>query len=160
MKRWIGYASGVALLIVGSFVAHYNILLMGECERPNEVRTSRIRGQVVGKRLYTLQYRWLRRLFIPQGTKLSLSRQLPHTEYEGNVILHREPMGIRTIGPSGQFDFGYLPPATYDLSVKHPDEDTFLTEVTLAPEATSAEMLIDASPAYYCGCCGWQVEVR
>src|SRR5579872_2834923 len=51
---------------------------------------TRFRGQVVGKNLWILQYRWLRRRFEAVGATLSLVRTLPLTEYKSNVVRHGE----------------------------------------------------------------------
>ena len=116
------------------------------------------RGQVVGKQLWPVQYRWLRRRFKAVGTSLSVVRELPSTEYQGNIVFHGERMGEIVIGKSGAFDFGNLTPGAYDLKVTYPGEDAVGFGFVIDPSAPNTNVLIDASPAYYCNCCGWNFE--
>jgi hypothetical protein len=125
---------------------------------PTRPHLARFRGQVVGKNLWILQYRWLRRRFKAVGTTLSLVRDLPSTEYEGNVVRHGEKVGNVVIDHSGRFDFGDLPPGEYDLTVTYPGEDAVGFGFIINPSAHRTDVLIDASPAYYCNCCGWNFE--
>jgi len=81
-----------------------------------------LRGEVVGKNLSIVQYRWLRRRFRAVDTTLSLVRDLPSTEYQGNVVRHDERAGDVVIDKSGGFDFGDLMPGEYDLLVTYPGE--------------------------------------
>jgi hypothetical protein len=120
----------------------------------------RFRGQVVGKNLWIIQYRWLRRRFIAAGTTLSLFRELPSTEYQGNVIQHEEAAGEVVIGKSGRFDFGDLASGKYELKLTSPGEDAVAFGFVIDPSGRSGDVLIDASPAYYCLCCGWNFEPR
>jgi hypothetical protein len=120
----------------------------------------RFRGKVVGKNLWIIQYRWLRRRFDAVGTKLSLIRDLPSTEYQGNVILQGEAVGDVVTDKSGRFDFGSRRPGKYELHVTFPGEDTVGFGFVIDPSARSSDVLIDASPAYYCNCCGWNFEPR
>jgi hypothetical protein len=151
------------------FTCHYFLLwkpsVQGKCEgltvnRPASVRPhlARFRGQVVGKNLWILQYRWLRRRFKAVGTTLSLVRDLPSTEYKGNVVRHGERVGDVVIDNSGRFDFGDLPTGEYDLTVTFPGEDAVGFGFIIDRSALSTDVLIDASPAYYCNCCGWNFE--
>jgi hypothetical protein len=172
----VGKRLAIALaLTVAAFVAlagcHYFLLFkpsaQGKCggfklgdPEPPRPRLTRFRGQVVGKNLWILQYRWLRRRFNAVGTTLSLVRDFPSTEYKGNVVLHGEKVGSVVIDRSGIFDFGDLPPAQYDLSVSSPGEDAVSFGFVIDPSAHSTQVLIDASPAYYCNCCGWNFEPR
>lgn len=122
---------------------------------------ARLRGQVVGKNLWFVQYRWLRRRFKAVGTTLSLVRELPSTIYQGNVIFHSERVGDDVvIGKSGDFDFGNLKPGEYGLTVTYPGEDATGFGFVIDPSARSTDVLIDASPAYYCNCCGWTFEPK
>lgn len=121
---------------------------------------ARFRGQVVGKNLWILQYRWLRRQFKAVGATLTLNRELPSTEYKGNIVRHAETVGDVVIGKSGAFDFGDLPPSEYDLRVTVPGEDAVGFGFVIDRSARSSNVLIDASPAYYCNCCGWNFEPR
>lgn len=57
-------------------------------------------------------------------------------------------------------DFGELPPGDYSLSVAFPGEDAVDFGFSIDPDAPHKEVLIDASPAYYCRCCGWNFEPR
>lgn len=123
-------------------------------------RVSKFRGEVVGKNLYVLQYRWLRRSFIPAGTKLSLLRELPSTEYKSNVIRHAEMAGEVVIGKSGRFDFGDLKPGEYEVRVTYPADYMTSFGFVIDPAAQSSEVLIDASPNYYCDCCGSTFELH
>jgi hypothetical protein len=63
------------------------------------------------------------------------------------------------IGDSGSFDFGDLPPGEYELKVIFPGEDAVGFGFVIDPFAHSTDVLIDASPAYYCNCCGWNFEL-
>src|SRR5436190_11081923 len=136
--------------------------LAGECHTDHSARlhVARLRGKVVGKNLWLIQYRWLRRRFTAVGTTLSLRRILPATEYKGNVIFHGEPAGDVTIDRSGTFDFGALRPGEYGLTVRMPGEDGVGFGVEIDPTARITEVLIDPSPAYYCTCLGWNFEPR
>lgn len=161
------------VLVVGIFVALlvcYHFLLWkpsleGKCggltlrnpQRPLP-HIARFRGEVVGKSLWILQYRWLRRRFKAVGTTLSLLRDLPSTEYKGNIVRHAERVGDVIIGKSGGFDFGDLSPGEYDLKVILPGEDAVAFGFVIDPSARNTIVLIDASPAYYCNCCGWNFE--
>jgi hypothetical protein len=110
----------VGLLIAAFFVLttfYYYLLskpsLRGECGRnpdPIPPRISRFRREVVGKNLWIVQYRWLRRRFKAVGTTVDLVRDLPSTVYQGNVVGHDEKVGEVVIDKSGKFDFGDLPP--------------------------------------------------
>jgi hypothetical protein len=125
----------VLAVVIAAFATlatcHYFLLrkpsLQGKCRgltlnspAPARPHLLRFRGQVVGKNLWILQYRWLRRRFKAVGTTLSLVRDLPSTEYEGNVVRHGERVGNVVIDNSGRFDFGDLPPGEYDLTVTYP----------------------------------------
>jgi hypothetical protein len=127
---------------------------------PARPRLTRFRGEVVGRNLSMVQYRWLRRRFKAAGTSLSVVRILPSTEYQGNLVRHGEEAGDVVIDKSGRFDFGVLVPGEYELSVTYPGEDSVSFEFVIDPAARSTEVLIDASPAYYCNCCGWNFEPR
>ena len=160
-------ASVVAAVVLGVF--HCYLLLkpslQGKCggqtlggPAPALLHLARFRGQVVGKNLWIVQYRWLRRRFKAVGTTLNLRRELPSTVYEGSVILHSESVGEVVTDKSGAFDFGNLKPGEYDLSVTLPGEDAVGFGFVVDPSARSSDVLIDASPAYYCNCCGWTLE--
>ena len=142
------------------FGAHYQILLQGNCEAPEHYSISKFRGRVVGKSLGPLQYRWLRRWFNATGTQLSLTKPLPDSYYEGNVIKNSALVGEQKIGTTGAFDFGELPSGEYSLTVALPGEDAVGFAFSIDPGAPHAEVLIDASPGYYCRCCGWNFESR
>jgi hypothetical protein len=163
----------VLAVVIASFVTlftcHYFLLwkpsLEGKCgglalnsPAATRPRLARFRGQVVGKNLWIIQYRWLRRRFKAVGTTLSLVRALASTEYKGNVVRHTERMGNAVIDNSGRFDFGDLPPGEYELTVTFPGEDAVEFRFVVDPSAHSTDVLIDASPAYYCNCCGWNFE--
>jgi hypothetical protein len=113
---------------------------------PARPHLARFRGQVVGKNLWILQYRWLRRRFKAVGTTLSLVRDLPSSEYKGNIVLHGERVRDVVIDNFGRFDFGDLTPGEYDLSVIFPGEDAVGFGFVIDPSAHSTEVLIDASP--------------
>jgi hypothetical protein len=152
---------GVTIVIgVALFGAHYKILLRGDCESPEHLRLSRFRGQVVGKSLGVLQYRWLRRRFNATGTQLTLEKVLPDSYYEGNLIKNSSLVGEQEIGRTGAFDFGELPQGDYSLTVRLPGEDAVGFGFSIDPRAQHAKVLIDASPGYYCWCCGWNFEPR
>jgi len=87
-----------------------------------------------------------------------LIRDLPSTEYRGNVVRHGERVGDVVIDKSGRFDFGDLKPGEYELTVTYPGEDAVGFGFVIDPSAQSSDVLIDASPAYYCNCCGWTFE--
>jgi|SRR5208282_1376060 len=162
-------------VVIAVFLAlvtcHYFLLwkpsLQGKCggftlgsPEPPLPHFARFRGQVVGKNLWILQYRWLRRRFKAVGTTLSLIRDLPSTEYKGNIVRHGERVGDVVIDKSGRFDFGDLPPGEYALTVTYPGQDAVGFGFVIDPSAHSSDVLIDASPAYYCNCCGWNFEPR
>ena len=164
----------VLVMIIAAFAVlaacHYFLLwkpsLQGKCggltlSRPAPTRPhlARFRGQVVGKNLWLLQYRWFRRRFKAVGTTLTLTRELPSTECKGNLVRHAERVGDVVIDTSGRFDFGDLSPGEYDLTVSLPREDAVGFGFTIDPSAHSTDVLIDASPAYYCNCCGWNFEL-
>ena len=94
------------------------------------------------------------------GTTLSLVRDLPSTEYQGNVVRNGERVGEVVIDKSGRFDFGDLMPGEYELMVTYPGEDAVGFGFVIDRAARSTSVLIDASPAYYCNCCGWNFELR
>ena len=156
-----------AFFVVATF--NYYLLwkpsLRGECggqklgsPDPIPPRISRFRGEVVGKSLWMVQYRWLRRRFKAVGTTVDLVRDLPSTVYQGNVVRHGERVGEVVIDKSGKFDFGDLPPGEYELTVTYPGEDAVGFGFVIDSSASSSDVLIDASPAYYCNCCGWNFE--
>jgi hypothetical protein len=171
-KLLISAISLLAVLIAAVailFTCHYFLLWKpsheGKCggltlNSPAATRPhlARFRGQVVGKNLWILQYRWIRRRFKAVGTTLSLVRDLPSTEYKGNVVRHGERVGDVVIDNSGRFDFGDLPAGEYDLTVTFPGEDAVGFGFVIDPSAHSTDVLIDASPAYHCHCCGWNFE--
>jgi hypothetical protein len=160
----------VAVFLVLAICNYYLLWkpsLQGECggqklgsPAPALPRLARFRGEVVGKNLWIVQYRWLRRRFKAAGTTVSLARELPATEYQGNIIAQSETVGDVVIGKSGRFDFGDLPPGEYDLTVTYPGEDARGFGFIIDPSARSSDVLVDASPAYYCNCCGWDFEPR
>lgn len=158
------------VIVIGLFACQYFLLLkpsdQGKCggrtlnsPEPALPRIARFRGHVVGKKLWPVQYRWLRRRFKAVGTTLSLVRELPSTEYQGNIVIHGERLGDVVIDESGQFDFGNLTRGTYDLTVTFPGEDAVGFGFVIDPSVRSNNVLIDASPAYYCNCCGWNFEL-
>lgn len=163
-------ALGVVVLGFVALLAFQYFLLIkpsdeGKCggrtlnsPEPEPPHLTRFRGQVVGRHLWPVQYRWLRRHFKAVGTTLSLVRELPSTEYQGNIVVHGERVGELVIGKSGEFDFGSLTPGMYDLTVTYPGEDAVGFGFVVDPSARSTNVLIDASPAYYCNCCGWNFE--
>ena len=161
--------SVVAILVLGVF--NYYLLwkpsFQGKCggqtlggPAPALPHLAGFRGHVVGKNLWIIQYRWLRRRFKAVGTTLSLQRELPSTVYEGNVVLRSESVGEVVTDKSGAFDFGNLTPGVYDLTVTLPGEDAAGFGFVIDPSARSSDVLIDASPAYYCNCCGWTLEPK
>ena len=132
---------------------------MGSPEPPRH-HLVRFRGEVVGENIWLGQYRWLRRKFKAVGTTISLVRVLPSTKYQGNEVRHGERVGDAVIDKSGRFDFGDLTPGEYDITVTYPGEDAVGFGFVIDPSARSTSVLIDASPAYYCNCCGWNFEPR
>jgi hypothetical protein len=89
-----------------------------------------------------------------------LARELPSTEYQGNVIRHVDRVGDVVVDKSGRFDFGDLMPGVYSLVVAYAGEAGVVFGFVIDPAARSTDVLIDASPAYYCNCCGWDFEPR
>ena len=173
LKRVLIAFSLVTAAFVVLFTCHYFLLwkpsLEGKCAsgaralgspEPPLPRFARFKGEVVGMSFWLLQYRWLRRRFEAVGTKLSLVRELPSTEYQGNVVRQGERAGELIIDRTGRFDFGDLKPGVYDLTVTYPGEDAEGYGFVIDPSARATEILIDASPAYYCHCCGWDFEPR
>jgi len=170
-KRLPSIFAVVIATILVLFICHYFLLwkpsLRGNCggqtlgsPEPALPRVARFRGEVVGKNLSIVQYRWLRRRFKAVGTTLSLVRDLPSTEYQGNVVRNGERVGEVVIDKSGRFDFGDLMPGEYELMVTYPGEDAVGFGFVIDRAARSTSVLIDASPAYYCNCCGWNFELR
>jgi hypothetical protein len=151
----VGLVFGVVVVL---FVAHYQILVLGNCESPEQHRISRLRGHVVGKSLGPLQYRWLRRNFKAGGTQLAVVQAAPDSHYEGNVINNTTVVAEKTVAANGVFDFGELPPGDYAMWVTLPGQATASFGFSIDAGAPSSEVLIDASPAYYCRCCGWNFE--
>jgi hypothetical protein len=170
-KLFIALGVVAAVLIVLA-TCNYFLLwkpsLQGKCGSQSEYRSpaaarfhlAKLRGHVVGKNLSIVQYRWLRRRFKAIGATLSLVRELPSTEYEGNVVLNAEKVGDVVIGRSGAFDFGSLTPGMYDLTVTLPGEDAVGFGFVIDSSARDTDLLIDASPAHYCDCCGWNFELK
>jgi hypothetical protein len=161
----------VGALLIALVTCHFFLLLKpsaeGKCggvaldsPDPEPPHISQLRGEVVGKNLWLVQYRWLRRLFKASGTELGLERRLPSTEYKGNVILHSESVGKVVIQKSGMFDFGELTEGEYQLTVRLPGEDSVAFAFVIDSSARNGDVLIDASPGYYCTCCGWNFEPR
>jgi hypothetical protein len=157
------------ILVLVLIIFHYFLLLkpseQGKCggqrlgePAPALPRLARFRGDVVGRNLWVIQYRWLRRRFKAVGTTLDLVRDLPSTEYQGNVVFHAERVGNVVIDKSGRFDFGDLSAGEYGLTVTYPGQDAVGFGFVIDPSARSNDVLIDASPAYYCNCCGWNFE--
>ena len=99
-------------------------------------------------------------MFIPAGTTLSLVRDLPSTEYQGNTVLHEERVGEAIIDKSGKFDFGDLQPGKYEVSVTYPADYSTSFGFVIDPAAQRASVLIDASPVYYCDYCGSTFELH
>jgi hypothetical protein len=133
------------------FTCHYFLLwkpsLEGKCgglalnsPAATHPHLARFRGQVVGKNLSILQYRWLRRRFKAVGTTLSLGRDLPSAQYEGNVVRHGERVGDVVIDSSGRFDFGELQAGEYDLTVTFPGEDAVGFGFVIDPSAHNTEL--------------------
>lgn len=48
----------------------------------------------------------------------------------------------------------------HSLAVELPGEEIVLFHFAVTPRAQTTEILIDASPAPYCDCCGWDFEPR
>lgn len=144
--------------LVSLFAADYWILWRGDCRQPSHYRIATLNGRVVGKSLRPIQYRWLRRQFAATGAVLVLSTE----HYENRPGAGLIPTGtlVReiTIDKSGTFDFGALSPDDYVLQVTLPGENTVEFHVTVDSAAQNSRVLIDASPAYYCACCGWDFE--
>lgn len=153
LKRLLIALGGVIAFIAFVGACNYLFLwkpsLQGECNTDDSarLRVARLRGEVVGKNLWLIQYRWLRRRFTAVGTTLSLRRSMPATEYKGNVFFPSEPAGDITIDRSGTFDFGALSPGEYGLTVKMPGEDAVDFGLQIDPTTRITEVLIDASPA-------------
>ena len=151
---------GVGVMIVvfaGLAFADYQILWLGNCESSDHYRISRLRGRVVGRSLGILQYRWLRRRFKAVGTELTVTKAADYY-YQGNLIKNEALVGEQTVGGTGTFDFGRLPPGEYSMLVTLPGEDSVGFAFSIDPEAQQSEVLVDASPGYYCRCCGWDFE--
>src|SRR5215475_8682404 len=113
----------VVVLAIPNYFFLWKPSLQGECLDSPQFRgpastlphLARFRGRVVGKNLWIFQYRWLRRRFTAVGTILSLERELPSTEYQGNIVLNSEKVADVVIDKSGSFDFGSLTPGEYGL---------------------------------------------
>jgi hypothetical protein len=69
-------------------------------------------------------------------------------------------VGDVVVDKSGRFNFGDLMPGQYDLAVTYPGQDAVGFGFVIDPSARSTDVLIDASPAYYCNCCDWTFEPR
>lgn len=165
MKRVLIIVAASVVAISVCFVAAFIFLLWqpsvrGQCEKPDHHTISTLRGQVVGKSLEFIQYRWLRRRFKAAGVKLTLQTQHFETRPGIGEIPTGKFVRTLTVGDSGTFDFGDLVPDEYVLSVDLPGEDSVAFHFAVDPAAHNTDVLIDASPAYYCRCCGWDFEPR
>jgi len=169
LKRFLITLALVVAAFLALFTCSYFLLwkpsLQGKCggrmfgsPEPARPRLARFRGEVVGKNLSIVQYRWLRRRFKAVGTTLSLVRNPPSTEHQGTVVRHSDRMVDVVVDKSGRFDFGDLMPGEYNLVVTYPGEAAAGFQFVIDPAARSTDVLIDASPAYYCSCCGWDFE--
>lgn len=167
LRRWLaGLFALVAVVVILLAGCGYFLLwepsLRGYCGDPHTptLYLRQLRGQVVGRNLGIIQYRWLRRRFNAVGTALTVERTLPSTEYKGNEIQHSERVWQTIIDRSGRFDSGDLTSGDYLMTVKYPGEDGVGFRFVIDASAQTSEVLIDASPAYYCKCCGWDFEPR
>src|SRR5260370_22680460 len=97
LKRLLITLAVVIAAFFALFTCSYFLLwkpsLQGKCggrmfgsPEPARPRLARFRGEVVGKKLSIVQYRWLRRRVYAVGTTLSFARRLPPTAIQGNVI--------------------------------------------------------------------------
>ncbi len=128
---------GVVLVLA---VCNYALLWIpsqdGACSRPEISRISTLRGHVVGKSLWLVQYRWLRRRFTAVGTTLSLDTTHYENRPNAGLIWTGKHVATQVVGDDGTFDFGQLPPMLgqtfvgdprlpdhYSLTVKMPGED-------------------------------------
>src|ERR1700704_214163 len=171
LKRLLITLAVVIAAFFALFICSYFLLwkpsLQGKCggrmfgsPEPARPRLARFRGEVVGKKLSIVQYRWFRRRFKAVGTTLSLVRNLPSTEYQGTIVRHNDRVADVVVDKSGRVDFGDLMPGEYNLLVTYPGEAAVGFQFVIDPAARSTDVLIDASPAYYCNCCGWDFEPR
>lgn len=160
MTRALIVVATVCVVVAALFVAHYQLLVMGGCEQPPHLRIARLHGQVVGRSLSVLQYRWLRRLFTAGGTPLTVMKEGPDTSYQGDVFKNIVVVAEKAAEAGGEFDFGELPPGDYSLLVGMPAGDSVSFGFSIDPAASDNGVLIDASPGYYCWCCGWNFELR
>ena len=150
-------AAVIICVAIGVLGANTALLQMGACNKPEHYEVSHVRGRVVGKSLGLLQFRWLRRRFAGASADLQLlTHQVPYRT--------GAPYGfVRAMAAdqSGLFDFGDVPPGEYALSVHLiPNEAGIMFHFAVNPNMRTRGILIDASPAPYCDCCGWDFEAR
>ncbi|MGB7599429.1 MAG: hypothetical protein WBM24_03935 [Candidatus Sulfotelmatobacter sp.] len=102
-----------------------------------------IRGEVVGRSLGPLQFRWLRQSFRVVGANLALYEyRWPAKQTDLKLVA-----SIKT-DPHGNFDFGPIARGHYVLEIRGSDPDLrgeFDVEVTDAVKATD-RITIDVSP--------------
>ena len=158
LKLVVITASGIVLGLVVTVVTYYKVLWLGGCRNPEHYQISTFRGRVVGRSLGVFQYRWVRRQFTAAGTTLTLSTFRYARALDGSSYISGEPVGERVIDSTGAFDFGDLVPGEYQLNVAFPREDSYMVYFAIDPKAHTTAVLIDASPRYYCECCGWEFE--
>ena len=143
--------------VIGVPGANVALVQLGTCNKTEHNEVAQVRGRVVGKSLGLLQFRWLRRLFAGDSAGLQLyTHQVPYRTGQPYGFLR-----AMTADQSGSFDFGEVPPGEYALSVNlAPDEAGVMFHFAVNPSKRTTEILIDASPAPYCDCCGWDFEPR
>jgi len=101
-----------------------------------------LHGQVVGRRLGPLQFRWLRQSFNAKGANLTLYEYRPSTRRE-----HLKNIAAARADDGGRFNFNSIQEGHYILIVEAKDlgEQRFDVEVTPRTKATTS-VLIDVSP--------------
>src|SRR5882762_9242483 len=158
LKRLLITLAVVIVAFFALFTSSYFLLwkpsLQGKCggrmfgsPEPARPRLARFRGEVVGKKLSIVQYRWLRRRFKAVGTTLSLARELPSTEYQGTIVRHNDRVADVVVDKSGRVDFGDLMPGEYNLLVTYPRGTAGGFQFVIHPASPSTGGVIDASAA-------------
>ncbi len=160
MRRLLLALAGIASTVVVLFLLYYAALLTPDCPKPERYQVGTLKGRVVGMSFELLQYRWLRRLFTPAGTRftLMLDRWEDRPPPTGRIWTPK-PLQSTVIDQSGRFDFGSLPPDRYDLSVSVGGYNSGFG-IVIDPAVHNQEVLLDVSPAIYCRCCGMDLELR
>src|SRR6266550_1875322 len=104
MKIGASLIGVILLLAVCAYALLWVPSMSGACTKPGIHRISTLRGRVVGRSLWIVQYRWLRRRFTPVGTTLSLATSHYESRPDAGLISTGKHVATQTIGDAGTFD--------------------------------------------------------